>query len=354
MSDTRSHGDSLSLPPWGLSSSEFDPTFEAAADDLQRFRGARLLLTGGTGFLGSWLLTHILRANDLLNLQMQVVVLSRRPSRFAFHELPNLEFVQGDVQSLPFLGQLDVIIHGATSSVRVGEEDTAANTIATIVGGTQEVLNAASGQGARLLFLSSGAVYGPQTAPVDEDSPSGPDPTDPRSSYAQSKRLAETLCAAATAGGDARAVIARLFAFVGPQIPLRAHFAVGNFLADRLEGKTITVRGDGSPYRSFLYTGDLPEWCWALLARGVPGRAYNVGSSENVTISELAARVASLIEPAVAVHTLTSTGSAPASWYVPSTTRAETELGLRPRVDLDEALRRTLRWYQGNLHSSIG
>ena len=89
---------------------------------------------------------------------------------------------------------------------------------------------------------------------------------DPRSAYAEAKRLAETMFAAATESGDVEAVVARLFAFIGPRIPLDAHFAAGNFLRDALAGRPVEVHGDGQPRRSYLYAGDLPEWCWALLA----------------------------------------------------------------------------------------
>ena len=154
----------------------------------------------------------------------------------------------------------------------------------TIVEGTREVLRAAATKGARVLFLSSGAVYGRQHAAVAEECEGAPDPMDPRSSYGQAKRLAENLCAIATQAGRADVVVARLFAFVGPRIPLGAHFAVGNFLQDALERRPVLVQGDGQARRSYLYAGDLPEWCWAPLARGRAGVAYNVGSPDPVSI----------------------------------------------------------------------
>src|SRR5581483_1431185 len=130
--------------------------------------------------------------------------------------------------------------------------------------------------------------------PVAEDAPTAPDALDPRSSYGNAKRLAENLCAISTQAGRADVVVGRLFAFVGPRIPLDAHFAIGNFLHDALEGRPIVVRGDGQARRSYLYAGELPEWCWALLARGRSGAAYNVGSPQGVTIADLAGLVAKL------------------------------------------------------------
>jgi len=252
--------------------------------------------------------------------------------------------VVADVRRLPRLGAFDLVIHGAaSSSATYGLDDGDPREMArTIVDGTLAVLDAAASSSARVLFLSSGAVYGPLRAPVAETATGGPDPMDPRSAYAEAKRLAETMFAAATESGDVEAVVARLFAFIGPRIPLDAHFAAGNFLRDALAGRPVEVHGDGQPRRSYLYAGDLPEWCWALLARGRPGAAYNVGSPEAVTIAELARRVAAA--GGVGVHIARSPCPDDVPWYVPDTARARIELGLEPRTDLDSSIRRTLAW----------
>lgn len=349
MSVSATKGEREPLGPWGLPGQDIDRAVEQSANDLREFRGARVLVTGATGFLGSWILTHLLRSNATLDLGMRIEILSRNPTTLAFHAPGSLDVINGDVRAMPRIGTFDVVIHGATSSVRVGDEDSAKNMVATVVTGTQSMLDAISNRGTKMLFLSSGAVYGPQVSPVNEETLTAPDPMQSDSSYAQCKRLAETLCSEATASGGVDAVVARLFAFVGPRIPLDAHFAAGNFLRDALCGRTIRINGDGRPYRSYLYTGDLPEWCWAMLARGIPGRAYNVGSPEAVSIADLANRAASTASPPVSVQTLGEPNGAPVSWYVPSTDRARTELGLEPRVGLDEALERTFRWYRNQV-----
>lgn len=277
---------------------------------------------------------------------MRIVVLTRNSRQLVLRGISDIELVEADIRSISSLGTFDIVIHSATSSVRVGEEDAASNVISRIVDGTEAILELLSGKGTRLLFLSSGAIYGPQIAPVSELSRTGPDPMDQRTAYAQGKHLPETLCAAASEAGEVSAVIARLFVFVGPRIPLDAHFAAGNFLRDVLEKKQIIVQGDGQTRRFYLCTGDFSEWCWALLARGVSEHAYNVGSPVSVTIAELAGQVAMLTDPLTEVQILGRSLNAQPSWYVPSTAKPESELGLQPRVGLDEALRRTFSWLQ--------
>lgn len=319
-------------------------------------RGERLFLTGGTGFFGRWLLETFLAANEARALRANVVVLSRDPAAFArrvpaLAQHPAVTLHAGDLRDFPFpAGTFRAVIHAAAEVDVRGVHRPAREIFDNAVAGTRRVLDFALAAGTeRLLFTSSGAVYGrqpPELPRVPEDHPGAPDPLDvPAAAYGEGKRAAEFLCAAASREHPALAcVIARAFAFIGPHLPLDGPYAAGNFLRDALAGGPVRVGGDGRPVRSYLYAADLAVWLWTLLFRGAPGRAYNVGSERAVSVGELAglvARAAGLGEDAVAIAAPPGAGSAPR--YVPDTARARGELGLRETVGLEEALARTLR-----------
>jgi dTDP-glucose 4,6-dehydratase len=310
----------------------------------------RLLVTGGTGFVGRSLLRWLAAPGRP---RVRPTLLSRDPARFRarFPALAaGVELLAGDVRRFEAPpGGFTHVLHGATDT---GAEAHAHPEVIreTILEGTRRVLEVAQAVGAgRVLLLSSGAAYGPQPAELDalpETYQGALDPADPGTSYGRAKREAEALCAAWTAPGHS-ASVGRLFAFVGPDLPLDAHFAIGNFLQDALAGRPIEVRGDGSPVRTYLDQDELAGWLWALLHRGAPGRVYNVGSDEAVDMAGLARLVAEVVQPGLEVRIARARADyAGRQRYVPSLARVRAELGLEVRVPLREALRRTAAWHR--------
>lgn len=315
-------------------------------------RGERVFVTGGTGFFGRWLVGTFAHANRRLSLGATATVLTRAPQRFA-EEVPDLAFdpavtlQQGDVRSLtPGDARFACVIHAATESSRIADPADHRAMFETIVEGTRRTLDFAARVGARrALLVSSGAVYGPQPADMShlpETHLGAPDCTDPRSAYAEGKRAAELLASIHAAAG-LPVSIARCFAFVGPHLPLDAHFAVGNFVRDALAGGPIHVAGDGTPLRSYLYAADLAIWLWTVALRGTCGRVYNVGSEHALSIGDLAATVAAVVGAGCAVDVARAPADGPPHRYVPATERARRELGLVERIPLGDALARTIR-----------
>lgn len=317
----------------------------------QTLAGLSIFVTGGTGFIGKWLLATLLDADQALGLDCRITVLSRDPAAFecAWPAMAGLvNWVAGDVRDFPIGPEhFDVIIHAATDVV---SQATPEDVFSTCLDGTRRVLELASHCGAsRLLLVSSGAIYGPLPSGmthVPETHLGGPDPLLASSAYAEGKRVSEWLCAQALENG-LQVKIARVFALVGPHLPLNKHFAIGNFLRAAMAGEQIVIQGDGTPYRSYLYSADMAAWLWAVLIKGEAGRAYNVGSDESISIKALAERVCCILgrsAPGIAMQQHAMPGSE-AVHYVPDISCARNELRLPAPLELDEAISRTAHWH---------
>ncbi len=328
--------------------------FARLADSWPNLKGARIFMTGGTGFIGRWMLEALREADLRLGLDIRVTILSRDPAAFAakaphLTAHPAFRFVAGDVLTLPASGERYThVIHAATDASAYLNEHDPLRMFDTVVSGTRNALEFATKAGAeRFFFLSSGAVYGAQPwelTHVDETWLGGPDPRNPRAAYAEGKRAAEMLCAIHAKQFGLDIVNARIFALLGPLLSLDIHFAAGNFIRDAMAGRTVQVDGAGTAVRSYLYAADLTVWLWAILLRGPAGSVYNVGSEEAVSIADLAIRVASVLgAPGAEIL-----GKPDAGWnpgrYVPSTARIRSELAVVADTGLDEAIRRTAVW----------
>jgi len=337
-----------------LPARDVDQVLAASAADLEALRGFAIYLTGGTGFIGATLLEMLIAANARQNLGVRITVLSRDPRKFAQNfahlaEAPGIALVEGDVRTAPIEGRYDLIIHGAADASAQLNRENPLGMIETIVEGTRRTLELARASGARrMLMLSSGAVYGrfpPGVNLIDEAANTAPDCLDPYYAYAEAKRMAELLCAIAAARENIEIPVARIFTLIGPNLPLDAHFAAGNFVRDALAGSPVRVGGDGTAVRSYMHSVDLCIWLFALLARGQSGRAYNVGSDQAVSIKELAETVAAAApKPCEVTIAGRADASNPINFYAPSIARARTELGLDVTIPLREAVERTLAW----------
>ena len=300
------------------------------------FSGHRVLFTGGTGFFGRSLLSRLRRAGGVGG---ELAILSRSPEEFraanpVLTALDGVTLLRGDVRDFDFPpGEYDLVIHAAAPA-RVGMAPGEQRSI--ILDGTRRVLEFSRSRGVeKLLFVSSGAVYGPldiEEGPVAEEHPCRP-----ADEYGAAKLEAERMCL--DSGIDA--VVARGFAFTGPYLPRDRHFAIGNFIGDALAKRPVVISGDGSPVRSYLYADDLADWLCALLLRGEAGSVCNVGSDRGVTIRELAELVNRNLSSPAGVKTLGRPGSGARNFYLPSVDRIRRALGVAVSVELDEAIRRS-------------
>jgi dTDP-glucose 4,6-dehydratase len=272
-----------------------------------KLHGKRVFLSGASGFVGTWLTRSFEYANQHLGLDADLVRVPRT-------ELPP--------------GRFDYGIHAAKADDFQADVD-----------GTRRILDFAAQRGTtRFLFTSSGAIYG--SLPVHMTHVSEDFAPAPETAYGKAKLAGELLCAQYARQFGLVAIIARMFAFVGPVLPLNANFAIGNFIRDAMEGGSITIKGDGTARRSYLYAADMAIWLWTLLLEGESAKPYNVGSPDGISIAELARVVVENTNPQTTIVTLGGQVPGAGAVYVPSVERAGRELQLRPLVPLGEGIRR--------------
>lgn len=320
-----------------------------------QLKGQSLLITGGTGIIGKWLLSTILHADDCLNLGLKIHILSRNVESLkdSLSEIfldERVVLIQGDVRNFVFpqIKNLSYVIHAATDVVSETQPE---DTLDVCFSGTRNVLNQSNAYGVRrVLLISSGAVYGKTQSnlgPIPE-AYSGPIAFQaPESAYAQGKRVSELLCSLGYRGISEGTSIARCFAMVGPYLPLDKHFAIGNFIKSAMCGKDIVIKGDGTPIRSYLYMADVVLRIWILLFGGKASQAYNVGSNVPITIAELAKLVKKAMRSNIGIIIEgEKIHGAHASNYYPNTDLIDAEYELPPKIGLENAIIRTANWYE--------
>jgi UDP-glucuronate decarboxylase len=314
-----------------------------------------IFVTGGTGFFGRALLRHWMAMKEMGSFNEDVGILTRSPQVFLdsypeFSKLSWVKFFKGDVleySTLPKNIEIDKIIHAATESTN-GAVLTPFQTYNDITIGTNNLLQfAIQNNVRRFLLTSSGAVYGPQPASLDkipEDYLGRPDPLLPSSAYGLGKSAAEHLCCLYRDKYGLETVIARCFAFVGPDLPLKAHYALGNFINDALYSTEITIAGDGTPERSYMNQSDLAKWLLCLLDNGIAGSAYNIGSDQKISISNLAHLVRDILSPGkpIVLQHKKNNGQS-RNFYIPDINKATKKLNLMLTIPLYKSIEEFIR-----------
>lgn len=324
--------------------------------DWAKLGNAHILLTGGTGFFGSWVLVSFAALRQE-GIPIEMTVLSRDPDSFLaknpmFQNLAGLTFRKGDVRDATIPFSITHILHFATSGANPDSTESEKEIRSTLVDGTRHMLAEAKRVGAaRFLFASSGAVYGHGRSAHGRDHSDRPMEKDVAAQavltpYGRAKREAEELCHQAATARDVETVVARAFTFCGPIFPVEGPYVVSSFMNSVLNELPIQVKTPGA-IRSFLDGRDLVVALWKLLAEGKSGESYNVGSDESVSMSELADIMRSVaLKVSLRVPDVRVIGSATHSpdIYRPSIEKLARELGWRPAITLRESLRAQAEW----------
>jgi dTDP-glucose 4,6-dehydratase len=325
---------------------------------LDELRNECILITGGTGFFGTWLAETAAFLNDHYDFNLKLILLSSRVDKFtanAPHLLnrADISLLEKDIRTIIDIPR-DVtwIIHAAANPDNRIHASDPLRTIHVIVNGTDRVLEAATRlpELKKFLNISSGLIYGSQPWEINaipENLQGTVDCASFRSAYAEAKRMSETLCAVYRNQHRLPIVNVRPFAFIGPYQHLDRPWAINNFIRDSLLGGPIRILSDGETIRSYMYPSDMAWWILNILVRGKEGTNYNIGSPYGVTLKELAEKITSYfsVKPKILSH-VSSDKSLRRTKFVPDITYAQKTLMLDLKVDLDEAIKRTLTWFR--------
>src|SRR5881296_3509686 len=311
---------------------------------------ARVLITGGAGFIGSHLCERFLAEGD------DVICMDNfrtsTPDNIA-HLFADrrFTFIQQDVTTYIYVsGPLDAILHFASPASPVDYLEFPIPTLKVGSLGTHKALGLAKEKRARLLLASTSEVYGdPLVHPQKEDYWGHVNPIGPRGVYDEAKRFAEAITMAYRRYHKMDARIARIFNTYGPRMRPNDGRVVSNFIVQALGGSPLTIYGNGSQTRSFCYVSDLIGGILSLLAAppsNEMGQPFNIGNPEERTIGDLATKIIAL------------TGSSSPVVYqdlpvddphvrCPDIRRAKSILGWRPEVSIDEGLQLTIDYFRG-------
>jgi len=341
--------------------SDLDEINQNSTFDLEELVNNPLVITGASGFVGTWLALSWVSARKKFNGQGQLLITSRNPQSllpltYVIDRQSPITALASEIQNfqIPNSFRNANLIHAATPASATFNSKNPSGMLKTITGGQEQVLAEAIRMNNKVLFLSSGAVYGRQPRElscITESWEGAPSISDSNSAYHEGKRVAELMGNIAATHQGLQFITARLFAFIAPFLPLDAHFAAGNFIRDAVSSDQIKIQSGGGSIRSYQYATDLCSNLWALLVRGKNKSAYNVGSSEETSIYDLACMVASVGNPKASIIKLGADTIENTTRYVPSTEKIESELGGQHTVLLKDSITRTIRWYHESRNS---
>ncbi len=318
------------------------------ASEAKPFSGEKILITGGAGFLGSWLSDALVKMNASLSCVDNL-------SSGSFSNIEHLKksrkfrFIRSDIEELRVSrDRFKFVIHLAS---RASPEDYQAHPVETLRAnsmGTLKTLEIARKHEAIFLFTSTSEIYGDaKIIPTPESYWGNVNPIGPRSPYDESKRFSEALSKAYERkyGLDVR--IVRIFNTYGPRLRSEGLYgrAVSRFITQATEGRDITVYGDGSHTRSFCYVTDtIRAILYALTNDGARSEVFNIGNSEEISILELAKKIKALLRSESRITFQPMPQDDPRR-RCPDISKAKKILSWQPEITLDEGLRRTASWF---------
>lgn len=348
---------------------EIESIAASIGSETRRLEGKTLLIAGGAGFLGRWMVAVLQCLNaGVLRKPCRALVLDNyitgsRKNIVAEIKDPHIQFIEHDVRKpLSMRGAADFIIHAAGIASPVHYKSHPVEAIESAIFGAKHLLELAKDKKAEsFLFFSSSEIYGdpdPRFIPTPETYLGNVSCIGPRSCYDESKRLGETLSMTYFHRYGIPVKIVRPFNVYGPGMTMDDFRVIPNFLTRALHHEPLPVHLKGNQTRSFCYVTDAITGFFKVLLSSANGEVYNVGNDEEeIRMQDLAAVVAGLFEPPAAVEHVEYPKSYPKEEpqrRVPDLTKIKHALGFQPKVSLKSGLERTLAWCKETLAKGRG
>ena len=308
----------------------------------------RILVTGGAGFIGSHLIDRLMAQGHEV-ICVDNFYTGRKVNILPWLDNPNFEFIRHDITE-PIRLEVDRIYHLACPASPVHYQYNPVKTIKTNVLGTLNMLGLAKRVKARFLLASTSEVYGdPEVHPQPEEYRGNVNPIGIRACYDEGKRIAETLSFDYHRDNKVDIRVARIFNTYGPRMLPDDGRVVSNFIVQALQGKPLTVYGDGSQTRSFCYASDLVEGLMRLM-NGEQTGPVNFGNPDEYTILELAQKIQGMVNPDAELIFKPLPQDDPKQRQ-PDITRARTYYNWEPTIPLAEGLEKTIADFRARLVS---
>ena len=352
---------------------DLDYVCSSLAEEFEQLAGSQLLVTGGAGFLGYYLVQAPLHWNRQTDPASRIAVtvydhFGRGLPDWLEHlrATPELSLVQHDVtRPLPAdMPDFDTIIHAASIASPIYYRKHPIATMDANVTGVRALLDCARERAEAgkpiqgFLFFSTSEIYGdPDSAniPTSETYRGNVSSTGPRACYDESKRYGETLCVNFAREHGIPVAMARPFNNYGQGLKITDRRVISDFARDVFADRDIRMLSSGAPSRTFCYVADAVVGYFKILAKGQPGEPYNIGvEAPEVSIAEVAERVAALARELFGYRGRVIREASEDPDYLvdnpnrrcPVIRKAREELGYDPQISLDEGLRRSLLWYR--------
>ena len=307
-----------------------------------------IVITGGSGFVGSYLCEKLINDGHEIIVVDNLLTGSTENINHLMHN-EKFSFIEHDVQNhIEIENKVDYVLHFASAASPKAYTEHPVNTLKAGSVGTINTLGLAKKHDAEYLLASTSEVYGdPLISPQTEEYWGNVNPNGERSMYDEAKRFAEAAVATYSRSYDLKTKIVRIFNTYGPRMQLNDGRVVTNFIVQALKNENITIYGDGSQTRSFSYVEDTVAGIISLM-NSSEYDVFNIGNPNEMTVGQLAEKIIELTDSTSEIKYLELPNDDPKQ-RKPDITKAKTKLNWEPKVNLEDGLRKTIKWVEGQL-----